>query len=125
MSHLFAARLKAERKRLGWTQSYLANTLGISNGTISGYERNYREPDIETLWKLADLFNVSIDYLVGKVNDRIYYSSIAEKNAEYDSKPFFSPKESSEMETLPEAAIKEIEDFKNYIKHKYKKTNDF
>ena len=43
-----------------------ANILGISNGTLSGYERNYRDPDTETLNKMANLYEVSNDWLLGK-----------------------------------------------------------
>ena len=39
--------------------------MGVSNGTVSGYERNYREPDFDTLIKIAKQLNVSIDYLLG------------------------------------------------------------
>lgn len=46
------------------TQIQAAAKVGISNGTLSGYERNYREPDMRTLRRLAELYGVSIDYLL-------------------------------------------------------------
>lgn len=46
------------------TQIEAAAKVGISNGTLSGYERNYREPDMRTLRRLAELYGVSIDYLL-------------------------------------------------------------
>ncbi len=59
-------RLKQARKNKGITQIDAANILGISNGTLSGYERNYRDPDTETLNKMANLYEVSNDWLLGK-----------------------------------------------------------
>ncbi|QHW30869.1 helix-turn-helix domain-containing protein [Paenibacillus rhizovicinus] len=54
------------REDRGWTQEQTAGLLGISRAALSHYEKNRREPDSETLSKFADLFNVSVDYLVGR-----------------------------------------------------------
>lgn len=51
-------------KHLG--QKDLATYLNISVSTISNYETGTHEPDFETLCKLADLFDVSADYLLGR-----------------------------------------------------------
>ncbi len=69
MSEIFARRLKKVRQQKGWTQKYLASQLGITNGAVSGYERSYRDPDLETLSKIAFLFNVSTDFLLGLPSD--------------------------------------------------------
>ena len=50
------------------TQNELANKLGISRGTYAHYEINKRQPDYETLQKLADFFDTSVDYLLGRTN---------------------------------------------------------
>lgn len=57
-------RLRRARERKGWSQTYVCRKLGLSNSTLSGYERDYREPDAETLSLLARLYEVSVDYLV-------------------------------------------------------------
>ncbi|MCQ6558904.1 helix-turn-helix domain-containing protein [Paenibacillus mendelii] len=57
------AKLRDDR---GWTQEQTAASLGISRAALSHYEKNRREPDSETLSKFADLFHVSVDYLVGR-----------------------------------------------------------
>ncbi len=44
-------------------QNDLAKILGVSKSTMSNYERNYSTPDPDLIVKLADYFNVSIDYL--------------------------------------------------------------
>ncbi|WP_426447651.1 helix-turn-helix domain-containing protein [Paenibacillus sp. S-38] len=59
-------RLRIERERNGWSQLYVAEKLGITNTVLSNYERDYRDPDTETLKKLADLYEVSADYLLGR-----------------------------------------------------------
>lgn len=60
------ARLKRAREEKRLTQQEAARRLGITNGAISGYERNYRDPDTDTLKKLADLYEVSLDWLNGR-----------------------------------------------------------
>ncbi|MFC5701747.1 helix-turn-helix domain-containing protein [Cohnella faecalis] len=59
-------RIASLRDQRGWTQEELSSSLGISRAALSHYEKNRREPDADTLTKLADLFQVSIDYLVGR-----------------------------------------------------------
>ncbi len=61
-------RLAFLRDQRGLTQEELAASLGISRAALSHYEKGRREPDTETLGKIADLFQVSIDYLVGRTS---------------------------------------------------------
>jgi len=58
------SRLKKSRENSRLTQVEVAKKLGISNGTLSGYERDYRDPDTEILRKLAELYHVDIDWLL-------------------------------------------------------------
>lgn len=60
------SRLKKARENKRLTQKDVAAKFGISNGAISGYERNYRDPDSDTLTQLADLYEVSLDWLKGR-----------------------------------------------------------
>ena len=53
------------RKSKGATQKELADFLGISRQAYANYENGNREPDNNTLLKLASYFNVSVDYLLG------------------------------------------------------------
>ena len=55
---MFAERLKALRKKHGYTQVSLAETLGVSKGTVAMWETGKRTPDFETLIGLSDLFDV-------------------------------------------------------------------
>lgn len=59
-------RLKELRKKCKISQLKLALDLNMNQNSISRYENMEREADYETLIKLADYFNVSIDYLLGR-----------------------------------------------------------
>ncbi|MDF8366200.1 helix-turn-helix transcriptional regulator [Weissella paramesenteroides] len=58
-------RLKALRKDKNLTLVQLGNATGILPSNISRYENGLREPGISMLVKLADYFDVSVDYLIG------------------------------------------------------------
>ena len=55
------------RKQKGWSQSELANQIDASREAIGKYERNEAVPSVETAKNIADVFDVSLDYLVGGV----------------------------------------------------------
>lgn len=59
-------RLKELRNKKGISQLRLATELNTTQNTISRYETGEREPGIDELIKIADYFNVSVDYLIGR-----------------------------------------------------------
>lgn len=59
-------RLKMYRNALNMTQSDLSIPLNMSRQTVSTYETGARIPDIYTLWAMADIFEVSMDDLIGR-----------------------------------------------------------
>ena len=61
-------RLKALRQKKGLYQKNIAAYLGIDRTTYVKYENGVSEPDYQTLMKLADFFDVTVDYLLGKSN---------------------------------------------------------
>lgn len=61
---LLPQKLKELRKVHNYTQDYLAEVLGVVRQTYSHYETGKRTPDAETLYKLAGLYNISIDDLM-------------------------------------------------------------
>lgn len=61
----FASRLKTIRTKRGYTQSTVADKLGITRPAYTAYESGNREPDFSLLSKLANIYNVSTDYLLG------------------------------------------------------------
>ena len=62
-------RLKELRKKKGVSQLKLATDLNTTQNTISRYETGEREPGINELIKIADYFNVSVDYLIGRTEN--------------------------------------------------------
>jgi len=66
-----AERLTILREEHEWTKTYVAKQLGLKNlGTYANWEYGTREPDNEMLTKIAQLYNVSTDYLLGLSEDR-------------------------------------------------------
>ncbi len=68
MKQKFAERLKELRTEKQIGQVELAKALGVSNGIISLWENDLREPKLSNLIMLAAFFKVSIDYLAGIEN---------------------------------------------------------
>lgn len=58
------------------TQGDLAESIDVSPSTIGMYEQNMRQPDISTLIKLSNFFNVTTDYILGEMEN----SSNQDKN---------------------------------------------
>ena len=64
----FAENITALRKKQNKKRQEVADDLGISRSSLEYYEKNKRKPDIEVLTKIADYYNVSADYLLGRTN---------------------------------------------------------
>lgn len=63
-------KLRKEREKRNWSQKYVAEKVGISsNAVLSHYERGVRDLNTKTLKKLARLYDVSSDYLIGLTDD--------------------------------------------------------
>ncbi len=62
-------RLKELRKKKGISQLRLATELNTTQNSISRYETGEREPGIAELIKIADYFNVSVDFLIGRTDN--------------------------------------------------------
>ncbi|MGF0469893.1 MULTISPECIES: helix-turn-helix domain-containing protein [Lysinibacillus] len=65
---MLSTRLKALRIEKKLTQKQLAEKINVTHVSISGYESGNRSPDTDTLQRLADYFEVSTDYLLGRTN---------------------------------------------------------
>lgn len=103
-------RITQLRNEKSLTQEELANLIGVSRASLGMYEIDKREPDKTVLNKLADFFEVSVDYLFGRTNIR---SSQRETKAE--TKAFHNLDASG----LPEEAIRQVEEYIELIKLKY------
>ena len=63
-------RLNQLREERNWTQAQLADKLNCAMSSIAMYENESRKPSLEVLVKLSEIFNCSIDYLLGKTDIR-------------------------------------------------------
>lgn len=106
------------RKKKNLTQDELAKKIGISRAALSHYEKDRREPDYDTLKKMADFFEVTTDYLLDREteNDKIdyYKNKIATEFPDIDL--MFK-----DMESL---TVKEMQEVYEYIKFKKNQKRD-
>lgn len=63
---MIGKRLKELRRNKAITQIGLAHALNVACGTIGNWEVDARDPDLSMLLKIAEYFNVSVDYLLGR-----------------------------------------------------------
>lgn len=63
---MFSDVLQQLRKSAKLTQEQFADILSVQKRTYGSWERNERQPDFDTLCKIADYFNVTTDYLLGR-----------------------------------------------------------
>ena len=66
----FKERLKQLRTETETKQEALARYLNVGISTVSMYETGQREPSLDILIKIAEYFNVSVDYLLGVKNEK-------------------------------------------------------
>lgn len=77
MLQILGERLKALREGDGLTQEALAEELDITRLSVGNYERGIRTPDAETIIDIADFFEVSADYLLGRSDERYAPGQVA------------------------------------------------
>ena len=63
-------RLRECREKAGLSQKYVAITLGVKPPSVSNWERGKTEPTPDNMMKLADIYGVSVDYLLGRSEER-------------------------------------------------------
>jgi transcriptional regulator with XRE-family HTH domain len=105
---MFGQRLKELRKDKELVQTDIAKILEVSVSTIGMYEQGRRTPDTETLNTLANFFDVSVDYLLGRTDKRKYE---AEHTAFH----------TTSVDGLDEADIAIVESLIKQLKEKHKK----
>ncbi|HGG0416061.1 TPA: helix-turn-helix domain-containing protein [Clostridium sporogenes] len=77
---MFGDRLKELREEKDLTQEELGKFLNVSRQAISSYESEETEPSINNLVKLANIFNVSLDYLLCRTKERYNLNLKDKKN---------------------------------------------
>ena len=81
-------RIAQHRKKLGLTQDQLAESLGVTAQAVSKWENDQSCPDINMLPKLAQIFGVSIDSLLGNDNQPVYEAEIVQPEEKKDKWEF-------------------------------------
>lgn len=79
---ILADKIINERKRNGWSQEELAEMLSVSRQSVSKWEGAQAIPDLQKILKLAELFNVSTDYLL---KDEIEGEPVSDRGCEGDA----------------------------------------
>ncbi|AKF94671.1 helix-turn-helix domain-containing protein [Brevibacillus laterosporus] len=97
----FGQRLQKSRKKAKLTQEQVANKLGLDYSTISKYENDHSQPDNDTLIVLADLYLVTVDYLLGR--------SVEQSDHDLSLVDAYLPKE--KLEKLTPKQMEKINDF--------------
>lgn len=87
----FSEALHRLRREKGLKQGELADLVGISRATASDYERSRSEPDFQTLIKIATLFGVSVDELLGNVHRLSEKSDMKKPEISPSNSPSFGP----------------------------------
>lgn len=95
-------KLKELRESKKITQAELGKALAISTSTIGMYEQGRRNPDPEMLKKIADYFNVSIDYLLGHKSDE--YDKLSNENL-----PKLNKKDKKDISKILDALVNDLD----------------
>ncbi|SEB38752.1 DNA-binding transcriptional regulator, XRE-family HTH domain [Tenacibaculum sp. MAR_2009_124] len=81
------SRITTLRKKLNLSQSELAKKVEVSRTIIGNYERNENTPSIEILLKIAKIFNVSVDYLIGEGSLSSYDKDVLKRINDIEALP--------------------------------------
>ena len=79
----FGERLAQLRIKSGFTQKVIGEKVGVSKSAFANYESGERHPNFETIVKIADALNVSVDYLLGRTDQP--FMAAAEERAATES----------------------------------------
>ncbi len=117
MTVKFDETLKKLRREKNLSQKELGNKLGLAESTIGMYEQGKRQPDYETLLKIADFFEVSLDFLLGNPRGG---SSVRETEASYNISDPDLQIAFKDASDFSEEARRQAIDFIEYLKEKEK-----
>lgn len=117
----FGERLRELRLNRDITQEELAGHFGLHKTRISQYELNKRQADDEMKKKLAQYFDVSLDYLMGKSNIKESADKLVKTDIRNIQETTIALHSDHDYEDLPEEARKEVDNFIEYVRNKYQK----
>lgn len=108
--------LKSLRKKNNLNQQELAKVIGVSRSAIGMYESGQREPDFETMEAIADYFNVSMDYLHGKAEQKETPSTNSDEILSFALY-------GSDNKDITPGMLEDVRNFAQYIREKRKGEN--
>lgn len=129
---LFASRLRLLRKVCNMTQKQVAQSLSIDRSTYAYYETDKTKPDYETLLRIAQIFNVSIDYLLGRDQDEagplpLYDGAMEpEVGEKAEATERLTPDEQSflqvyrQLDNIQKSAVKQFAMEQRYLRHQFR-----
>ncbi len=103
------ANLKKYRKMCGFNQQDVANLIGLDRSAYSYYESGKTEPNIQNLVKMARMFNISVDALVGNEAHSVAIA-VASENGDYTVDISSLPGKISEAEKQVIALMRQVEE---------------
>lgn len=118
-SNILGSRIANLRQKSNLSQIEFSKLLNISNTTLSQYESGKRIPSDDVKIKIADYFNVSLDYLFGRTN--ILYTADDILNNTPSSTQLNTTNQDN---NIPPQAAEEFKNFKEYLIHKYSKAKN-
>jgi transcriptional regulator with XRE-family HTH domain len=120
---LLGDRLKRLRGKR--TQSEVAKSLGITRARYSHYENGRNEPDNEMLQKLADYYQVTVDYLLGYDNEEKKEGDIIDLLEEIKKRPYVIDPKTGRIRQIPERKARIIADIiEDFLKEEGKLPED-
>jgi transcriptional regulator with XRE-family HTH domain len=110
VEELIGNRIKILRNQKGISQGELAKIVGKTQQAVNLWEKGVNEPSLDIINLLADYFNVSADYLLGRTTF-MHPSPITEAASRTDNP----------LDDLPEDARRSLEEFQEFMWKKYRK----
>jgi transcriptional regulator with XRE-family HTH domain len=96
---ILAERLVELRKKKHLKQDDIANILGVVRSTYGNYEQGSREMDLSSIIKLADFYQVSLDYMLGRTDLPFHQESYSQDEVEFMERSLALYKEMKEKIT--------------------------
>lgn len=109
MKSKLAENLESLRVEKGWTKTKVSKILGLpAVSTYANWEYGTREPDAKMLIKIAELYNVSIDFLLGRTDIRESYTNLDKEFKE----DILDPDLKVWWKSLPKSKVEELRQLK-------------
>ena len=104
---ILADKIINERKKCGWSQEELAEKLGVSRQSVSKWEGAQAVPDLQKILKMAELFNVTTDYLLkDEIEGEPANASSYEEDKDYNVRKVSMEEANAYLDTVKDASPK-------------------